>query len=104
MGTQLDLLAYREPVRLRAYARDATLVLEAHGDARAEALDALVDCINHLDGRGVPVLGQLAGVARFPVDRGRYYAFGYPLRSTTRAAEAVALAATWWDTRRKGAA
>ncbi len=96
---QLPLLAYREPTRLRASARDNHLVLEARGADREEALDAMVACLNFLDARGVPVLGVIAGAARFPVDLGRVYRFTYPLVTAGRAADAAAMVDAWWQAR-----
>ncbi len=96
MGQQLPLLDYRAPTKLRATARDHLLVLETTGADRDAALDTLVDLINHLDRAGVPVLGQLAGVTRWPVDSGSAYVFTYPLVSTHKATDAVAVALAWW--------
>lgn len=96
---QLPLLAYREPTRVRASAHDNHLVVETRGADREEALDAMVDCLNHLDAHGVPVLGQIAGAARFPVDLGRAYRFTYPLVTAGRAQDAAAAVDAWWRAR-----
>jgi hypothetical protein len=99
MGQQLPLLDYREPTRLQARKQGAVLVLVTRGADREDALDAMVDALNHLDRSGVPVLALSAGAARWPTDEGDRYVFRYPMLTEERAFDAAALAQSWWAQR-----
>lgn len=96
---QLDLLGYVEPTRLRASARDATLVVRATGPDREAQIDAVVGCINDLDRVGFPALAMYSSGALWPYEVAGRIEWRMPARTARDAAAAAEHADAWWSAR-----